>query len=278
MSSITFTANDYVSGNVFRRKLPSTTDFTDQYVNVDTCAVYYSWYNISAALNNNTFQITMPLNTPITTTITLEDGAYNVSTLNNAIYNWFYSNGYYISNNTTGAITTYGTLQVSPSSYKIQWISYKIPTSLPSGYTAGSGFSTWPTSGNFPQLTVLSNNFGSLIGFSAGSYPASPSNTGIVNTSQSTSIPNVNPIYSIQLRLNCIYNPVASNSQALYSFTNQGVALGTLIQADPRFRQPRQCMGSYSDITLSLFDQSGNPIALLDPNICITISFSANGY
>ena len=54
--------------------------------------------------------------------------------------------------------------------------------------------------------------------------------------------------------------------------TNNGVNIGALIDASPNFYQPVPCAGSFNEITLSLFDQSGNPLALIDPNGLFNIS------
>lgn len=273
---IVFNSTNFISQNVFRVRLPSTVNLSDYVANVDNCILYYSWYNITAALNNNVFQLTIPTATPATYTITLPDGAYNISTLNDYLQYWFVQNGFYITNNTTGVNTYYAAFVVSPQSYQVQFITTALPTSTPSGYTAGSGLSDkWPASSNQSmQLIVPStNSFKSIIGFAAGTYPASPTITGTTYTASSTVVPNVNPIYGVQLRLNCLYNSLSSNSQLLYTFTNNGVGIGALIDASPNFYQPVPCSGSFSEIVLSLFDQNGNPLALIDPNVMIKISF-----
>jgi len=267
---------NYVDGNRFQIELPNTIDLNDYECAIGNCFVYYSWYNISAALNNNTFTLTIPLDTPTTATITLPDGAYNITTLNNYLQYWFITNNYYISNNSTGVYTYYAAFQLSPQSYQIQFITTTLPTSTPSGYTAASGFSGhWPASSNQSmQLNVLSTNtFGSIIGFSTASYPPAATISGTTYTASSNLTPNVNPIYAVQIRLSCLYNQFSSNTTLLHVFTNNDKQIGELIDASPTFYSYTPCIGSHKILTLSFYDENGNVLGLLDPNIMIKLLF-----
>lgn len=282
-SCIYINSSNYIAGNVFQVNLPCMTDLTGYKASIDNMFIYYSWYNISASLNNNQFQLSIPrLSGTLTTTITIPDGAYNVSTLNNYLQYWFIQNGYYALNNTTGIYTYYGAFQVSPSSYSVQWITSAIPTAPVAGYTYGSGWTTTLNGDNLPgvanqsmQLTVLStNNFYNYLGYAAGTYPSSPTISGTTYTANSTAIPNVNPIGAVQCRLSCVYNALSQNSTLLHTFTNGNTAIGAQIDASPKFYQPVPCNGAHKTLTFSLFDVSGNPLGLLDPNVSIKIMFS----
>ena len=275
-------SSNWVSGGNFKVSLPNSVDLSPFDVSVDQMFVYYSWYNISAALGNNQFQIKIPTkSSTITSTITLPDGAYNISTLNNYLQYWFLTNGYYAQNNSTGVYTYYGAFALSPQSYAVQWITTALPTSPATGYTYGSGWTTTINGDNLPtssnqsiQLVVFSTNtFNQIIGFAAGTYPSSATISGTTYTAQSTLVPNVNPIYSVQCRLSCCYGRLSANSQLLHTFTNGSNSIGQLIDASPRFWQPVSCVGTHSELTFSMFDQNGNPLQLIDPNITVKLSF-----
>jgi hypothetical protein len=60
-------------------------------------------------------------------------------------------------------------LQANPTAYKVQLISYALPTSLPTGFTAGTGI-VFPTTSRQPQLVVNNAGFGAIIGFSYATY------------------------------------------------------------------------------------------------------------
>jgi hypothetical protein len=286
---------NYQGGNLFKVSFPNIIDLNDFEASISELFIYYSWYNISAAANNNSFQITIPLATPVTATLTLPDGAYNISTINNYFQYWCIQNGYYLQNPTTLQYYYFGTFQVSPQSYQVQFITTALPSSSGgtdstvtpqlgsyvglSSYSTvivGSGFhNLWPTTANQSmQLTISSTNtFGAIIGFVAGTFPTSPTISGTTNTVSSTLTPNVNPVSTVQCRLSCLYNQFSSNSQLLHVFTNQGVGIGSMINASPQFLQGVPCSGSHKDLYFSFYDVLGNPLQLLDSNICVKLDF-----
>jgi len=297
-SPVLISSANYVNNNLFKITLPHTTDLTDYDCSIDEMFLYYSWYNISAAANNNTFQITIPLSTPITATLVLPDGAYNISTINNYFQYWSILNGYYLQNQTTLQYYYFGTFQVSPQSYAVQFITTAFPSSSDSsdanatpklgnyvglgntntGVNVGSGFTgKWPTAAYQTEQLIVSstNGFGKIIGFAAGTFPSSSTipSSGTTSTVQSTFTPNVNPVSTVQCRLSCLYNQFSSNSQLLHVFTNKGTSIGNIIDATPNFYTSVPCSGAHKEIYFSLFDSLGNPLGLLDSNICVKLSF-----
>lgn len=273
---ILISSSNYQSNNLFKISFPNIVDLNDFECSVGEMFLYYSWYNISAALNNNQYQLVIPTNTPQTFTITIPDGAYNISTLNNYLQYWFIANNFYITNNTTNVNTYYAAFAISPSSYQVQLLTTALPTSTPSGYTAASGFSgNWPSSSNQSMQFIISstNTFNIIIGFNAGTYPPVATISGTTYTASSQLVPNVNPISTVQCRLSCLYNEFSSNSQLLHTFTNQGVSIGNIVNASPNFYQAVPCSGSHKDLYFSLFDSNGNPLGLLDSNVCIKLNF-----
>jgi len=270
---IIINSSNYVSNNTYRVDLAHNTDLSNFDVSVGQAYLYYSWYNISSNLNNNKFQITFPTSgSSVTTTITIADGAYNITDLNNALQYWFISMGYYLIDSVTGYYTYYGAFQLSPTGYSVQWITNPLPTSLPSGFTSGG--MTFPVSSDqHPQLIVLSTNeFSDIIGYESGTYPTIATNVGIM-TSESTNPPNVSPINAIQMRLSCCYNPFSSNSTLIHVFSSQGVAIGESINASPIQLQFVPCIGSHKTITLQFYDQLGRVLFMIDRNIVIKLIF-----
>ena len=270
---IIINSSNYVTNNTYTIELTSTVDLSDFEVSVGQAFLYYSWFNISASLNNNKYQITFPTSgASVTTTITIEDGAYNISDLNNALQYWFISMGYYLVNDITGYYTYYGAFQLSPTGYSVQFITNPLPTSLPTDYTSGG--MTFPASANqHPQLTILStNDFKYIIGYAAGTYPTIPTNSG-VQTQESSTPPNVSPVSAVQMRLSCCYNPFSANSTLIHVFSSQGVAIGESINASPVQLQFVPCIGSHKSITMKFYDQLGRPLDLLDRNIIIKLIF-----
>jgi hypothetical protein len=268
---------NWVSNNTYKVQLSSTIDLNDYSVAVGQAFVYYSWYNINAnPLNNNKFTLTIPKNGGSDTlNITIPDGAYNISDLNNFLQYTLIQGGYYITNNTTGLNTYYASFSISPTSYSVQFNTTPLPTSLPSGYTSGG--MTFPASANqHYQITIAStNNFKDIIGFNPGTYPASATNVG-TQTKSSDYTPNVNPISAVQMRLSCVYNSFSSNSQLIHVFTNKGAAIGSIIDASPTYEQFVPCIGAHREITLTFYDQNGYILNILDKNLVIKLLFKKN--
>ena len=274
---IIINSTNRINQNTYTVNLASTIDLNNFSVAVGQAYIYYSWYNINASpLNNNVFQLTVPTSTtPLNLTITIQNGSYNISDLNNFLQFYLISQGLYITNNTTGVNTYYASFSISPTSYAVQFTTTPLPTSLPSGFTSGG--MTFPASANqHYQIGILStNNFKDIIGFNAGTYPTLPTNVG-VQTKSSDYTPNVSPISAVQMRLSCVYNSFSSNSQLIHVFTNGDASIGQLINASPIELQYVPCNGSHRDVTLQFFDQNGNALNILDPNIIVKLVFKKN--
>jgi len=272
----------------YKVDLQSTINLDEYEVSIGYGQVYYSWYNISASQNNNSFQLSIPTGaTTATLTITLPDGAYNISTLNAYMQSQLKANGYYVkyagdaSNQTNGAFQHddiyFAKFQVNPQSYSVEFISTPIPRTLDLVYPTYNGYvtggMTLPTSVNqCTQLIISStNSFSSIIGYTAGTFCTTTSST--TQTIESTLIPNVNPISAVEMRLNCISNKISVNSQLLHVFNNKGVALGSLIDISPVQLSFIPCAGQYKSITLQFFDQTGKFLNMLDNNIVVKLVF-----
>ncbi len=261
------------TANTFKVALSTTIDLSNYEVAVGQAFVYYSWFNISAKQNNNAFSLTIPRNGGNDIlNIVIPEGAYQISDLNNFLQYRLIQGGYYLTNSATGVNTFYASFQVNPTNYKIQFNTTPLPTSLPAGFTSGG--MSFPASANqHYQMTVLSTNtFGDIIGFNAGTFPSVATNVGVVS-SESQKVPNVSPVSAVQMRLSCVYNPFSSNSQLLHVFTNQGSRIGEIIDASPNYEQFVSCMGGHRELTLSFYDQLGNPLDILDSNLTVKLVF-----
>lgn len=268
---IVLNSTNYVSNNTYRINFPTAINLSGWECALSNLSIYYSWFNINEfPLNNNKFNLTMPSNASLN--ITIPDGAYNISNLNEYLQFRLIQAGYYITNNTTGQNTYYSAFVLSPTSYSVQFITYPIPTSLPAGFTSGG--MAFPASANqHQQLTILStNNFKDIVGYNPGTYPSAATNAG-TQVKNSDYTPNVQPISSLQLRVSCLSNPFSSNNQLLHVFTTRGVSFGSNIDGSPNFEQFVPCEGSHKEITVSFFDQLGNVVNILDRNLVIKLNF-----
>jgi hypothetical protein len=230
----------------------------------------YSWPNVSATTYNNaSFQYTWKVGTTVTSyTITLPTGYYQTSDILNYLESRMIANGHYLIDS-TGNYVFYISLAVNQTYYTCQLLSYPVPTSLPSGYSAPASWPGYSTTSFTPQLVILSNNFGTLIGFSPGSYPATMQTTSY--STLGNILVNASPVNSVIVRCSLVFNNCTNPTDILDSFPISA-SFGQNINYSPNFEKWVQIRrGKYSSIFISLYDQNLNPLPSIDPNVLITI-------
>lgn len=143
-----------------------------------------------------------------------------------------------------------------------------VPTALPTGYprpTTGlysGGGTGLPSSAATMRITVA-NNFSSVIGYTAGTYPAAPAST--VQSFLSNIVPSINPISSYIVRCSMINNKLSLPSDVLSSFTTQGTTSGQIIDISfPEFAWLDLTPGTYSSFTVVITDQLDRPVQFID--------------
>lgn len=231
---------------------------------LETIDMFFSWYNITSDYNNNSFQIIFPTSTtPDTYTVTITDGYYNVDALNAFLEQFLVSNNLYLVND-AGKYIYYLQIIENPSAYAVQLVSYPVPTSLPSGWSNPGGM-TFPATASTPQFVITANNFTTLSGFTAGTYPtAMQTSTYSIN---SQIAPQLNPISSIIVLCSMVNNNVNTNPSVFGVFTPSVGTFGSLVSYKPNnliFVPVRDA--SYNTIQLTFVDQNYNQIKILDKN------------
>lgn len=232
--------------------------------------VPYSWFNVNSIFYNNaSFQYNWTVGTTTTTyTITLPNGYYSATDINNYLQIQMIANGHYLVNS-SGQNVYYLNLSYNQNYYAIQLICYAVPTALPTGYTQPSNFAGYPTTATTPQFIVLNNSFGTLIGYTAGSYPSTPQTTNY-NTISNT-LPVGSPVNSVIVRCSLVFNPTTTPTDILDTFSINSI-FGANIQYLPTFEKAVSIRkGKYSQLVVTLFDQNLNPLPSQDPNVLINL-------
>lgn len=239
-----------------------------------------SWYNISAAYGNNQFQYTFPnAGTHSTNTVVVPDGSFSISALNDYLISAMLANGHYLSPTAgnTGAANIYF-LNLQPNSVygRTELTSTPVPTSLPTGYQIGGGSWSLPTSTAVtPQLVVPSPSansnysFSSLIGFTAGSYPATAQATTYTVIGQSA--PMLNSVQVVQVLTDGCRNEFQNSNGGgtlLYAFS-PCVPYGYNQIEQPQNLQWVNYGGSYPVITFRFVDQWNVPLAMQNPAVML---------
>ena len=201
--------------------------------------------------------------------VTLPNGFYQVSDINNFLQSYFVTQGQYLINS-SGQNVYFISLLTDVTYYSNQLLCPVLPTILGTlTNPANLGLPLTPTTA---QFTILSNypNFGSLIGYAVGSYPSAPQTTSY-NILGGGIIPNLTPVNSIIVRCNLVSNQVGTPSDIMTSFPISST-FGSNINFYPNYEQwVGISAGRYSSITLTLQDQNFVGIQANDTNILITI-------
>lgn len=264
--------NNQVAQHQFRYRFSQPVDFSQYEIGLGSVSIFYSWRAITAQRQNNSFKIIWPTASTTTTyTITLPDGTYTAQDINAYLQYWSIQNNLYLINNTNGNYYYFISCSENVSSYAIQFNMQ--PVRAVSGYTASVGFPTMPVTAYTPQLQITDSgsvSFSSIVGFTQGTYPATQ--TTSLYSVYSNFVPTVDPTAAVVIGISNLYNPLASNSQVLHTFTSAGVEYGQLVttsQGQGISYCPMQ--GTNNEITLSFYDQNMLPLQLIDPNVCIRL-------
>ena len=261
-------------------KFPNSVKFQDHYIALSSLQMYYSWFNITSALVNNTFSYNWIDNTgvPTTYTITIPDGVYEIATLNALLQFEFIQNNHYLISS-TGDNVYYAEFLVNPSRYAVQINTFLFPTALPAGFTAPPGLTFPPQSFN-PIITLpaqINQIFGFVAGFSTdqnlnNAYvpPVSPYVSKLANGTLSyisTTAPNVQPNSSVLVNMSNIDNDYAQPTGIIYTII-PSVGIGEIInEKPPAFIWNKLINGTYNELRINLLGTNLSPIKINDPSM-----------
>lgn len=234
---------------------------------ISQASIPYAWYNISSSYGNNSFSLILPTaGTTQTIAVTLPDGFYSVTDIQNYIQQVLITNLFYLIDSSGNYVFPF-LLTYSSTFYKVQLICSTIPSTLPSGWTQPAGAPALPTATTGVQFVV--GTIGSVIGFVAGTYP-----TAATSASQnflSTLTPVGSTVNSLVFRCSLVDNNIIMPSDIMDA-CSINTSFGTNIIYDPSFEKwVKMKDGTYSNLIFSIVDQSLNQIYSVDPNIAITL-------
>jgi hypothetical protein len=298
MRTIVLNSNNLVQdgqNNKLVYRFPNSVLFKNTYVAVQSASLYYSWYNISSALGNNTYSFQFPNTSGVMTTytVTMPDGIYEVSDIDAYFQYYCLQNGLYYTT-PLGENVFFMTFKVNLSLYAVQVCCYTTPNSAgggnPNSWVAGFGTALPATSQTLTP--TIPPNFNETIGWPVGtwtgqnwaglSFPTSSgtylnvpyswnATTGVVAYSSPNS-PQVQPNGSIYISLNNINNPYAIPSTTIYAITPTGTAGSAIIEKPPQFCWNKFIDGTYNQIVLTFLGLDGSPISIKDPQMTVLLA------
>jgi len=252
---------------------------------VSSVTIPYAFPNVSKYYANTTFSLIFPvLGSTQTLSITLPDGFYAVSDIQNYIQNQCIANNYYLVSGTQNVY--FFNITVNATYYTTQVVCSPVPTTLGSynygsGGKWGTGAGGLPTTAYTPQLVLpTSGGINALIGWPSGTFPATQqtsiySQTGSAAQTAAGISPVVAPvgsnINSIVVRCSILKNNVTVPSDVLDGFPIN-TTYGSNINYFPSFEKWIDINdGTYSNFLLSFVDQNLSTIYSNDPNVAITL-------
>jgi len=269
--------NEGTGNNKFVYRFPNSVVFKDSYIALSQASMYYSWYNISSTLQNNTFSIT--LSAGVFTTITLPDGQYEISDINAYIQQIMVENDFYMID-ADGNYIYWLEMEVNATRYAVQFNCFEVPAVLPTGYTSPHAFSG---TAFYPQFKIPAN-FNLIVGYVEDFTTPETTNdfiatygTGTAYAKSlddtfsfiSTTSPDVQPNANCLVSISNIDNIYASPNSIIYAITPQ-TGLGGLIQDKPsNYAWNKLLNGTYNQIRIELVGNDNDPLVMNDSNITL---------
>jgi hypothetical protein len=247
--------------NTFVYRFPSSVAFPNHEIALASVDMYYAWYNVSALLGNNTFSYVWTDGT--TNTIVLEDGLYEINTINERLQFAFIANGHYLVDS-GGNNIYYINISANTTRYATQIDIFQFPNALPAGYTN-------PALVVFPPLNqitmTLPSKFNELLGFTAGFTTTAPTGTNL--SFLSSVAPNIQPNNVLYVSVSNIDNKYGSPSGLVHRIV-PNTTFGSLITENPEFSFNPLHSGTYNQLLIQILGTDKSPIKIIDPNIVIT--------
>ena len=248
-------------------------------ISLGSLNLYYSWFNISKAYNNNSFSYIFRGQSR---TFTLSDGNYSVDEMNELFMEYMRSQGHYTYNSTSNVATYYASLSANASLYSIQMDFTPIPIAASTTSTlyriplnGATGYFTAPTVAETMQIVINDNNFTKIIGFNAATYPPTVETTN--KSYISTFTPQVNPISAIVITNNLVKQKYTTPNNIFYTFGSGGQAFGDQIKIEPNeYQYCDVANGVYEYIELIFYDQLNRAMEFRDEEVIVNLLIQLN--
>ena len=293
MFVIVFNQNNLIQdgqNNKLVYRFPNSVVFKDKYIAVSSISMFYSWFNITAEAQNNTFTYTWTAGATTTTfSVVIPDGLYEISDINNFIQYTCIQNGTYWISSTGDNVYPFEIIVNAPR-YAIQINTYYIQTSTPAGASTPGNFLGWPSTPQNPVITIPAN-FNSIIGYTAGfttnanvndlyfppipataaSNYAAKNGAGTLSYLSNTS-PQVQPNNNVLISVSNINNPYTQPSSIIYSLSPNVGPGEQIFETPPNFMWNRLIDGTYNELRLTFLGNNLKPLEIHDPNMTILLT------
>jgi hypothetical protein len=228
--------------------------------------IYYSWPNVRGATSMTIGWRVGASYSSFTWTLPQLTNYSSVDVLNQSLQTFCIANGLYLINS-SGDNVYYISLQANPTTYKVDLSLFRVPTSLPSGFTQPSNFVGYPGASVTPRFTIAANSeLIGLTGIDAGTYDGAASNVVF----SSVYVPQLSPVSTVFITCNIAKNDVPINgSTVIQAFTTRGTEYGAMIEIAPSEVTFYEIDSNSNNLEIQLFDQAFNQLYVQDPQITV---------
>lgn len=277
---LSITSQDHVDGtpNQFEYKFLGQISFSKSEVCMAYSTMYKSWNNIDPIFTNNTYQLRWCNNE--VKTVTMPAGIYSISDINAFLLSFCQSVGWYLVD-AAGDPVYYLSWELNPLYYSVGLVAVPVPTEAQAiaANLSKPPSNTWAWQGSAisPQAVISegsydSDNFGSIVGFAAGSFPVDRT---ISTNTLSTFAPTVSPVASVFVNSNFVNNTMSRFPNLLYSISVSDAKAGETIVMNPQEFMWLTAIegGTFSTAKIWLTDQKGRSLRLRDLSVNLMLLF-----
>jgi hypothetical protein len=293
--------------NTLIYRFPNSVTFSNSEIAIAQISMYYSWFNLTSSLRNNTFTFNWVnannTNNYTTYTIRIPDGLYEVRDIN-AFLQFVCINAPALSTSiisptppspfylvdAAGDNVYFAEWIVNPTAYAIQLNTFSTPAfgALPAGWTNPGG--TFLGTQTFNPVITTPAAFNEVVGFATTFASAQNQNNASPNPGTATAYkigstfsylstitPQVQPNANLLVAISNIDNIYASPSSIIYSLS-PSVAIGELIvERPPQFNFNKLLPGTYNELRLQFLGTDLQPVTIKDPNMTILLAIKDIG-
>ena len=256
----------------------------DEYIAVQQISLFNSVFNISEALDNNTFSYVW-IDGTINNVVMPSDGIHlSLAQLNSYFQSVMVANKHYYTSSGQNVYLMEILVNQSRYAYQINCFETSVAIATANSWTIASG-ATWvnPTNSIVPIVVIPNTNIQDLLGFSAGNYPNAtiagipPAQTQSPVISSpysalSSVAPQIEPQTTYLGLCSLVNNKLVIPNQTIVSITPTDVEFGSLFNiqfSGLAFNKVEN--GNYTGFTFAFVDNLGERIAFQDPNIMIIL-------
>jgi hypothetical protein len=272
------------NNSVLQYNFPNSVYLKDEYIAVQQISLFNSVFNISSALNNNSFSYTWI--DGLTYPVVMNAGGIHLSLsqLNSYFQSVMISNNHYYTSAGQNVYLMEILVNQSRYAYQINCFATSVAIATANTWAIPSGAS-WvnPTNSIVPMVNIPSTNIQDLLGFDAGSYPPTviagippaQTQTPVVSSPYSAlsqNAPQIEPQTTYIGLCSLVSNELVIPNETIVSITPVNVIFGGLFNVQfSGLAYNRVDDGTYTNFTFSFVDDLGQRIQFQDPNILIIL-------